>query len=80
MNNPQSTHRVEQGAAALRDIAALLGAFRGHLIVEGFSQEEALELCKVHLQVFMTGANQKVQTEIVLKEVLPALLKREGGS
>ena len=43
---------MAQGAAAMTQLAAMLGSFCKALAAQGFSEEQALALCETWLQVF----------------------------
>lgn len=46
---------ADQLGAGMRDVAAVLGAYRRELMIQGFSRDEALELCSTY-QVQLLGA------------------------
>ena len=53
-----------QGAAAMGQLAALLGSFRNVLLAKGFTGNDALELCKVWLEAFLTQMyEQRARTQ-----------------
>ena len=69
MSDPKMTHAWEQATAGLTEMAAAMGAYHAHLVLSGFTREEALQICIAYQSTMIHGSLFSGEVDKMLAEI-----------